>query len=73
MCLARVIYLQINANRVCAFLILAHIGKIELLVLSRLLPSRIVGVRNERLAPLILRQRFKKIDNLIEFVWICHI
>jgi hypothetical protein len=58
------IYLQINADCVGAFLVFPNVDEIKILALTRLLPFRIVCIRNERLAPLIFRQRFKKIDDL---------
>ena len=64
MCLALFIYVQINADCVGALLVFSNIDEIKILALTRLLPFRIVCIRNERLAPLIFRQRFKKIDDL---------
>jgi hypothetical protein len=69
-CLALVIYVQINANCVGALLIFSHIDEIELLAFAWFLLLSIVCIRNERLAPLIFRQRFKKVDDLVQFRWI---
>ena len=66
--LAVFIHMQINADRVRAFLIFAHIDKIELLAFARLLFLRVVRVGNERLAPFIFRQRLKEIDDLVHLV-----
>ena len=65
--LPSVIYVQINADCVGALLVFSHVDEIKILALTRLLPFRIVCIRNERLAPLIFRQRFKKIDDLVQF------
>ncbi len=69
-CLALFVDVQINADCVGAFLVFAHIDEIKILALTRLLSFRIVGVRNERLAPLIFRKRFKEIDDLVQLTWI---
>ena len=58
------IHVQVNADCVRALLIFAYIDEIKILALARLLPFRIVRIRNERFASLIFRQRFKKIDDL---------
>ena len=58
---------QINADCVGALLIFSNVDEIKILALTRLLPFRIVCIRNERLAPLIFRQRFKKINDLANF------
>ena len=68
--LALVIDLQVNADCVRAFLILADIFEIELLALARLLFRRAVGIGDERFAPLHLRQRFEKIDDLFQLLGI---
>jgi hypothetical protein len=56
---------QINADCIGALLVLANIDEIKILALTRLLPLRIVSVRNKRLAPLIFRKRLKKVDDLV--------
>ena len=66
-CLALFIYVQINADCVGALLVFPNVDEIKILAFTRLLPFRIVCIRNERLAPLIFRQRFKKIDDLAQF------
>ena len=63
-CLALFIDVQINADCVGALLVFPNIDEIKILAFTRLLSFRIVCIRNERLAPLIFRQRFKKIDDL---------
>ena len=70
MCLALIIDVQINADCVGAFLVFANIDEIKILAFTRLLVFRIVRIRNERLAPFIFRQRFKKVDNLAQLTWI---
>lgn len=55
---------QVNANCVGAFLVFAHIDEIKILILTGLLPFGIISIRNERLAPFVFRQRFKKVDDL---------
>src|SRR4030095_16280400 len=65
--LALFIDVQIHANCVRAFLILTDILQIELLTLARFLFLRIIGVGNQGLAPLVLRKRFEKVDNVVEF------
>ena len=62
--LALFIDVQINADCVGALLVFTNIDEIKILALTRLLSFRIVRVRNERLAPFVFRQRFKKIDDL---------
>jgi hypothetical protein len=57
--------MQINAHRVRAFLVFAHIDKIEVLALARLLFLRVVRIGHERLAPLILGKRLEEVDDLI--------
>jgi len=64
--LAVFIDMEINADRVHAFFILAYIDKIKGFACARLLLLRIVGVGNERLAPLIFRERLEEIDDLVE-------
>ncbi len=59
---------QVNTDRVSAFLILSYVNKIELLVFSRFLVLRVVRVRNERLAPLILRQGLEEVYDFVELV-----
>jgi hypothetical protein len=59
------IYVQINADRVRAFLVFPHIDKIEVLALARLLLLRVVRVRDKCLAPLILGERLEEIDDLV--------
>ncbi len=64
-CLALFIDLQINTNRISAFLIFSYVDKIEPLAFARLLLLRVVRVRDQRLAPLIFRKRFEEIDDLV--------
>ena len=64
-CLALFIDLQINTNRISAFLIFSYVDKIEPLAFARFLLLRVVRVRDERLAPLIFRKRFEEIDDLV--------
>ena len=66
---ALLIDLQINADCVGAFLVFSNIDKIKILSLTLFLPFRIICIRNQRLAPLILRQGFKKVDDLVQFRW----
>src|SRR5262249_50313983 len=61
---AHFIDVQINADGVGALLVFANIDEVKSLALTRLLPFRIVCIRNQRLTSLIFRQRFKKIDDL---------
>src|SRR5215469_18075002 len=49
--LALFIYVQINAYCVCAFFVLTHIDKVELLAFARFLSLCVVCIRNECLAP----------------------
>src|SRR5207244_7844605 len=53
-----------------AFLIFSYIDQIEILVLTRLLLLRVVRIGNERLAPLIFRERFEQVDDFVELPWI---
>lgn len=64
-CSAVFIHVQVNADRIRTFLIFAHIDKIKILVFARLPFLRVAGIRHERLASLIFRQRFKQIDDLV--------
>ena len=57
---------QVNAHGVGAFLVFSDVNKVELLAFARLLVLRVIRVQNERFAPLIFRQRFKKVDDLIQ-------
>ena len=57
---------QVNADGIGAFLILAHVFEVELLALARLLFLRAVRIGNQRFAPLLFRQRFEKINDLVE-------
>ena len=59
------IHVQINADRVRAFFVFPHIDKIEVLALARLLPLRVVRVRNKCLAPLILGEGLEEVDDLV--------
>ena len=64
--LAIFIDMQINADGVRAFLVFADILQIELLALARLLFPRVVGIGDERLPPLLFRERFEKVDDIIQ-------
>jgi hypothetical protein len=58
--------MQIHPHRIRAIFVLAHIDKIEILTFAGLLFRRVVRVGNKRLAPLIFRERFEEIDNLVQ-------
>ena len=58
------VHVQIYADRVCAFLIFPHIDKLEVLALARLLLLRVVRISYECLAPLILGEHLKEVDDL---------
>ena len=63
-CLTLFVDVQINANCVGALFVFSHVNEIKILTIARLLPFRIICIRNERLAPFVLRQQFKKVDDL---------
>lgn len=63
---AVIIYVQINTDSVCAFLIFPDVLQIELLSIFGLLFAGSVCVGDERLSPFIFRQRFEKIDNVFQ-------
>ncbi len=58
------VHVQVNAHGVRAFFVFSHIDQIKLLAFARLLILGVIRVGNERLAPLIFRQRFEEIDDL---------
>ena len=64
--LAVLIYLEVDADCVCAFLVFSYIDKIEFLPVTRFLPFRVVCIRNERFASFVLGERFKKVDDLAQ-------
>ena len=64
--LAIFIDVQVNAHGVRAFLVFSDVDKVEPLAFARLLVLCVVGVGHERLASFIFRQRFKKVDDLIQ-------
>ena len=64
-CSAVFIHVQINADRVCAFLVFSHVDKVKVLAFARLLLLRAVCVGNERLAPLIFRELLEEVDDLV--------
>src|SRR5947209_2216665 len=68
--LAVFIDMQINADRVHALFILPDIDKVEIFASVRLLLFRIVRVRDERLAPLIFRQRIEEVNDLVQLGWV---
>ncbi len=68
--LAVFIDVEINADRVHAFFIFTNIDEVEFFTFAWLLLLRVVRIGNERLAPLIFRQRFEEIDDLAEFFWV---
>jgi hypothetical protein len=61
--LAFVIHLEINADRVRAFLVFADIFEREFFSSARLLFLRVVRVRDERFAPFDFRQRLEEVDD----------
>ena len=65
-----VVDLQINANRVGAFFVLAHVFEVELFAGARLLFRRAVGIGNERLAPLHFRQVIEEVDDVLQLLGI---
>jgi hypothetical protein len=56
---------QINAHRVCAFLVFPHIDKFKVFALTRLLFLRVVRIGHECFAPLVFRERLKEVDDLV--------
>jgi hypothetical protein len=64
-CPAVFIHVQINADRVCAFLVFSHIDKVKLFAVARLLVLCVVRVRNKSFASLILGERLEKINDLV--------
>jgi len=58
------VHVQVNAHGVRAFCVFSHIDQIKILAFSRFLILRVIRVGDERLAPLIFRQRFEEIDDL---------
>jgi hypothetical protein len=58
---------QVNADGISTFLVLADILQVELLARTRFLFSCVVSVGNEGFTPLIFRERFEKIDDVIQF------
>jgi hypothetical protein len=56
---------QINADCICAFLVLPNINEFEVLIFARLLFLRIVRIGNEGLAPLIFGERLEEVDDLV--------
>src|SRR5581483_8374757 len=60
------VHMEIDPDRVCAFLVFSNVHKIKWLAFARFLILRAVGVGNQRLASLIFRERFEKLDNLCE-------
>src|ERR1700716_3262768 len=66
--LAIFIDMQIDADRIHAFLILAYVFEVEFFAWTRLLFLRVLRVRDKRLAPLIFRERFEEIDDLVQLL-----
>src|SRR5438034_3281546 len=64
--LAVFIDMQINADRVSAIFVFANIDKLEFFTFTRLLLLRVIRIGNERLAPLIFRERLEEIDDFVE-------
>jgi hypothetical protein len=58
-----VIDLQINADGIGAFFVLANVFEHEDLAGARLLFLRVVGIGHERLAALHFRERFEQVDD----------
>ena len=54
--------MEIDADRVGAFFVFAHIDKVEGFAFARLLLLGVVGVGNKRLAPFIFRKRLEEIE-----------
>ena len=69
---ALVVDLEINADGIRAFLVLAHIFENECFAGARLLLLRVVRIGNERFAPLDFRQRFEEINDFFE-LWRVHL
>ena len=69
---ALVIDLQVDADFVGAFFVFAHVFEVELFVRPRLLFRRAVGIGDEGLAPLHLRQLLEKIDDVLQLLGIHH-
>ena len=58
------VHVQVNAHGVRAFFVFSHIDQIKILAFSRFLILGVIRVGDERLAPLIFRQRFEEIGDL---------
>src|SRR6516162_2639892 len=61
---------QKNSDCISAFFILTNVFEFKRLSLFRLPLSSLVRIRNQRLAPFLIRQHFKEFDNGLQGLWI---